>query len=297
MSMDAFTAGLSPYNWIDQPDAVLSADTAALTGPVENVATYAAGEPWIAVNLSLSDGECNFTAIFSKGREIGCVGFLISERQDDSADVDFEPYISAGDKVRWMFSSDPEPGVDDGDLWDSEDHADADGDGNLACGVDATLGVHGLLTPKTTGVRRVDMKFTLAAVPSAPLDIARFGRIWAGPFRHFETNHDWGAETGWDKDGQNHDVRIWSAPFSAIPEAVAAADALAYGELYKISQQVSDDRQVFFWPRADRPAEAMFARFSTRGRFRARFITNMSTNNPGKHFAWAPSLAEDWLGV
>lgn len=290
-------AGLSPFNWIDHPDAVLTADVASLQGPVINVQTYEAGVPWIALNLAGNDDGCRMTATFGKPREVGVLGFLISERRDDAADQDFEPYVAATDLVRWQLSSDPEAGVDDGDLWDSADHDDADGEGWLTCGVDPTLGVHGLLAPKTTGVRRVDFQFKFAAPPSAPFDVARFGRIWAGPWRQFETHHDWGDETGWDEDDLRHKVRIWSGPFDWIPEEVANADHIAYRELKTLSQQIGKDRQVFFWPRATTPSEAFFARFVAYSRFRSKFMTNMSTGNQGRAWATAPSLKEDWLGI
>lgn len=297
-------AGISAYNWIDQPGesidqpgVVLTADTEALDGKVDNVTTYEAGVPWIAVNLSLSGGVCNMTAVFARPREVGCLGFLIAERRDDATNIDFEPYVAPEDRVRWRFSSDPDPAVNTGDLWDSADLSGADGAGRIACGVDPTLGVHGLLPPKTIGVRRVDFQFAKDTIPAAPRDIARFGRLWAGPFRSFETNHDWGAETGWDEDELRHDVRVWAAPFNWIPDAVENADHIAYAYLKTVSQQVSTDRQVFFWPRTDQPSEAMFMRFANRSRFRSKFMTNMSTGAVGKVSSWSPSLKEDWLGV
>lgn len=290
-----WTAGISAYNWIDQSDAVLSSDEALLTGPVANLATYEAGVPFIAGNLSLTSGVFSVTATFGKAREVGCLGFLISERQDDAADVDFEPYVASEDLVRWKLSSDPDVG--DGDLYDTADLAAADGDGRIGCDVNPRLGVHGLKTATIAGVRRVDFEFKKVVVAAAPLDIVRLGRMWAGPYKEFETSHDWGAETGWDEDELRHMVRLWSAPFNWIPEEVADADHIAYDYLNQVAQQVGKRKQVFFWPRSDSPSEAFFARFSNASKFRSRFITNMSTSNMGRAFSWAPQLQEDWLGV
>jgi hypothetical protein len=285
----SWRAGLSAYNWIDLGSTALTASAAALTAPVDNVKAYEAALPWIAPNLSLTSGSCSFTAVFDRPRRVSCLGFLAPERVDDSLDPDFDPLIAPGDTVRWLLSSAADAAS--GDIWDST---------VVACGVDPTKGVHGVLVPWPSGVepicRRVDLTFRRIALPATPRDVARFGRIWAGPFRHFETNHDWGAEIGWEKDELDHDVRAWAGEFGFVPET-AAHDSFALSELQQISQQASTTRQVFFWPRTDRPADGFFARFQTRGKFRSRFISNMSSGSAGLVAAWAPALREDWLGI
>ena len=286
-------AGLSPVNWIDYGSTTLTPSAEALTAPASNVKTYEAGVPWIAPNLSLTAGTCSLVAVFDRPRKISCFGFLAPERVDDSLDLDFEPHFSAADVVRWRL------------------FAAADGSGtpvvdsrvggvDLSSGASPRLGVHGWRAPWSGGAepegRRVEFTYTRASVPAPPRDVARFGRIWAGPFREFETNHDWGSEVRWDLDAADHDVRKWAAEFSWIPERAAAGTA-ALAWLESVAQQASDKRQVFFWPRSDAPAEAFFARFTNRGAFRRRFISAMSDAAPGLVVSWAPALQEDWLGV
>lgn len=287
-------AGLSPYNWIDYGSTLLTPSAQALTAPATNVQTYEAGVPWIAPNLSLTSGTVSLVAVFDRLRPVSCFGFLAAERIDDSLDVDFEPHLAPADTVRWRL------------------FANADGSGtpvvdsrvagvDIACGVDLTKGVHGWRAPWTGGAepqgRRVEFTFRRLSVPAPPKDIARFGRIWAGPFREFETNHDWGSEIGWDDDALEHRVRVWGGEFRWIPErAAAGAASLAY--LETVAQQCGSTRQVFFWPRSDRAADAFMARFPRAAqRFRRRMISNLSDNEPGLVAAWAPALQEDWLGV
>ena len=274
----SFRAGYSMYNWLDQPGMTFLSDTEALTAPASNLATAEVGVPWIAPNLSLTGGQARVTMLLGREREIQCLGFVIPERVDDAAHIDFDPALSAADAVRWRFSSTEEP-ASPGDLFDS----DVDIAGDLRTGIDETLGVHGLLLDAAVaGVVRVDLSVTRLAFPAAPLDELRIGRAWLGPFNQFMVNHGRGAvETSWPEDELGHMVRGWRADFRAIRDAELQ-------RLWRVQQQVGTTRQIFWWPRADRPSSAFIARFVSTGSFRARY-------NNAK--LWSPALQEDWLGV
>lgn len=290
-----YRAGLSPTNWIDYGSTMLEPSTEALTAKAVNLQTYEAAVAWIAPNLSLSGGSCSLVAIFDRPRKISCLGFLAPERVDDALDLDYEPHFAMTDTVRWRLFAEA-----DGAGTPVFDSRALNGGADFACDAAANLGVHGWRAPWTAGVepegRRLEFTFRRLALPPAPQDVARFGRIWAGPYREFETNNDWGAEIRWVKDALDHDVRQWAGEFSWLPERAAAGTA-ALGYLQTVAQQVSDTRQVFFWPRSDAPSEAFFARFINRGGFRRRMISNLSDSLPGLIASWAPALQEDWLGV
>lgn len=282
--MTSFRAGFSMYNWIDQPPAtldtpgvVIEADSEALTAPATNVAMYEIGVPWTAINLSLSGGAATITFKFGKDRANRCFGLVIPERVDDSGDVDFAPTLGAGDAVRWQVSSSEEPGVV-GDVFDS----DTDLPAPLTLGFDPTLGVHGFLADADLVGPRVDLTITMAAVPAPPADLFHVGRVWIGPFHEFLVNWQRGTrDVAWVKDDLGHRVRRWTAEFGWVRDSEMPT-------IRKVAQQVNDDRQIFWWPNALDPAQAMIARFRDPGSFRHKY------NNAE---LWVPTLQEDWLGV
>lgn len=275
--MITFRAGYSAYNWIDQPNVVIEADSESLSAPASNLATYEAGVPWTAINLSLQGGAATATFKLGADRLIECLGFVLPERADDAGAVDFTPTIAAGDGVRWRISSSENP-ITVGDVFDS----DVDLPGPLTTAIDPTLGVHGFLTPTAFTAPRVDLTVTLAATPAAPFDLFHIGRAWVGPFSQFLVNWRAGTkEWAWVEDDLGHMVRRWQAEFGWVRDSELA-------EIGKIQQQLNTKKQIFWWPSSTDPAEAFIARFKDSGSFRRRY--NNAT-------LWTPTLQEDWLGV
>lgn len=275
--MTTFRAGFSHYNWIDQEDVVIEADSEAVTAPASNLATYEAGVPWTAINLSLQGGAATATFKLGADRLIECLGFVVPERADDSGAVDFSPTIGAGDGVRWQISSAEDP-VTVGDVFDS----DIDLPAPLTTAIDPSLGVHAYLTPSPFTAPRIDLTVTLATVPATPFDLFHIGRAWAGPFTQFSVNWRAGTrEWAWVEDDLEHIVRRWQAEFGWVRDAEIAL-------ISKIQQQLHGRKQIFWWPDATQPAEAFIARFRDSGSFRKRY--NNAT-------LWSPTLQEDWLGV
>lgn len=276
--MTGFRAGYSAINWLNQPGVTIEATSEALAAPAANVISYEIGVPWTAINLSLSAGAATLTALFGAVRSVECLGLVIPERVDDASDVDFAPTLKAADGVRWQLSSVDEP-VTVGDVFDS----DLDLLAPMTLGIDASLGVHGFLLPDgPLNAARLDLTITLGTIPATPFDLFHVGRVWAGPFTEFLVNWAKGTrEWAWVKDDLDHRVRRWTAEFGAVRDSELPG-------LQRVAQQLGDDRQIFWWPRASNPAEAFIGRFRDSGSFRHRY--NNAT-------LWTPSLQEDWLGV
>jgi len=265
-----YRAAIGGVNYIDQPEAVLTATAAATNMPVEDVTNPAIGLAWRITGLSLSGGSATFTVVFERPRDftLAMLAFVVPERVDDARNIDYPMQIALTDTVRWQLSDDANT---PGNLYDV----------TVPSNLQPDLGVHAHGPVEiATAVLRLDMTISIASLPASPGDVADIGRIWAGPIFHFSVNHEWGAPFRWFRDELRHRVREWRPSFPVIRDTERVL-------LERIQQLTVDEHQVIYFPRLDQPETGFIGRFRDPGSFvRGRFDASQ----------WGIALQEDWLG-
>lgn len=270
-------ACLSYIDWLSQPGVTFTTDNEVADAPASNLALPAAGEPWRAVNLSLSSGAVEVEIDLGAdrpGTQIGVFAFLLPDRRDDSRSVDYMTEIAATDTVQWLATTD---GGTEGDAYDS---------GAVASGVLHNIGMHCHIPPAgaiTDDVRTITLKIVAASRTVYPDDFITIGRAWCGPLFRFYRNFDPKFGQRWIRDGLGHRVRELNLSFERLKSSLGERE-----EMLRMQQYVADRNQVLFCHSEDLPAEALIGTLNT-----LDFVTGQFFNNSRMPL----QITEDFIGV
>lgn len=257
-------AWLSPWNWIDRRDVLITTANENASHLAFNIAKRASDEYWRAENLVAGATDFFVDIDLRIDRQIDCLA-IFTDRATDTDYGDFWLSISDTDLVQWQLDADG-GAAGGGAAYDS---------GPIASSIKAGYGYHVIFFDAPIAARYI--RLTIDAISRAydPVNFEKgftdIARVWAGPAHRFPINFDYGHSTSWrsqtsitraararvDHVDVGASYRAWQFTFSGIGDVEEF-------ELMELDRQITTAKQILFGI-TDEPAElpyrSMLCRF------------------------------------